>query len=506
MATLKTYQLRTETAQPEFAASFQAGLEKASDFCKVQPAACKNNLGIPRAKMPQIQRAKTPEFLAELKAKGVKVTQGKARVGDLRATQREINAKKVAGMIEAKQAGKFDPAKAPVVVSNDQHILDGHHRWAALVVMDPSSKIPVRRVDLPMRELLRRAHSFKGVKYRTFEASAGWDIGQAAKTMKRFDFIAEFVWRMTKKKQNRDLTKGLEVLKTKQGWNYGFHGMEPSALPTRDTAKLYDMIRRTKLNYFVREAEDLRVQMATAQIDAMGPFKVGDEIFFGKYKNKRGRIISFGENHKNQITVEIEPIPKGRKQNKTLSLFKIWTIQTATIAELIRAGRPDLANALAYQAVALVVSPDNYIYTESGEYAWSPERAKAAWNKAYAKLRQVLKTGKYKKLVLMVGIPASGKSTWLKHNHEKDAAYFDATFTSRTARQPVIEIGQEAGVKIEAVITDTPVNVCVDRNKCRSSDRRVPDDVIERMATTLIGDLPTKQEGFDSIRVVKPRY
>ena len=52
-------------------------------------------------------------------------------------------------------------------------------------------------------------------------------------------------------------------------------------------------------------------------------FEVGDIITFGKY-NKKGRIVSFDENDKGQPTVEIEPIPKGRKQNKTMGLFKIW--------------------------------------------------------------------------------------------------------------------------------------------------------------------------------------
>jgi len=42
------------------------------------------------------------------------------------------------------------------------------------------------------------------------------------------------------------------------------------------------------------------------------PFKVGDEILYGKYKNKKGRIIRFGRNPKGQMTVEIEPIPGDR--------------------------------------------------------------------------------------------------------------------------------------------------------------------------------------------------
>jgi hypothetical protein len=57
-----------------------------------------------------------------------------------------------------------------------------------------------------------------------------------------------------------------------------------------------------------------------------GPFDIGDVILFGKYKNKRGRIISFGVNPKGQTTVEVEPIPKGRKKNKVMGLYKIWTL------------------------------------------------------------------------------------------------------------------------------------------------------------------------------------
>ena len=59
------------------------------------------------------------------------------------------------------------------------------------------------------------------------------------------------------------------------------------------------------------------------------PFNVGDTILFGKYKNKKGKIVGFGRNEKGQITVEVEPIPKGRKKNRTMGLFKIWTMPEA---------------------------------------------------------------------------------------------------------------------------------------------------------------------------------
>ena len=53
-------------------------------------------------------------------------------------------------------------------------------------------------------------------------------------------------------------------------------------------------------------------------------FKIGDVVLMGKYKNKRGMIVDFGEDKWGNPTVEVEPTPKGRKQNKILGLYKIW--------------------------------------------------------------------------------------------------------------------------------------------------------------------------------------
>ena len=53
-------------------------------------------------------------------------------------------------------------------------------------------------------------------------------------------------------------------------------------------------------------------------------FKLGDVVLMGKYKNKRGTVVGFGQDKWGNPTVEIEPTPKGRKQNKTLGLYKIW--------------------------------------------------------------------------------------------------------------------------------------------------------------------------------------
>lgn len=55
-----------------------------------------------------------------------------------------------------------------------------------------------------------------------------------------------------------------------------------------------------------------------------GYFSVGDQIFFGKYKNKRGVILRIFKDERGIPSVEIQPEPQGRKKNRTLGLFNIW--------------------------------------------------------------------------------------------------------------------------------------------------------------------------------------
>lgn len=55
----------------------------------------------------------------------------------------------------------------------------------------------------------------------------------------------------------------------------------------------------------------------TFQID------IGTVVLYGKYKNKKGRVVDFKKGPKGDQIVVVEPIPKGRKQNKDLKLFTI---------------------------------------------------------------------------------------------------------------------------------------------------------------------------------------
>jgi len=70
-----------------------------------------------------------------------------------------------------------------------------------------------------------------------------------------------------------------------------------------------------------------------------GFFEPGDYVWMGKYKNKLGRIVRLFTDEKGHPAVEVEPIPKGRKQNKVFGLFKMWKVTPEQLVGLQAAGK-----------------------------------------------------------------------------------------------------------------------------------------------------------------------
>lgn len=194
----------------EIARKIKEGIRKGSDICKMNPPVCEGNKGLTRDKMPQIEGEKTVKQMLEAKKKdgspdeearakgramvqagadpdsdktvmqmmidhfkenGVKTRRTKAPVGMLKATQSEIKAEKTYGMADSYLKGKFPNIGDSVVVSRDGHILDGHHRWAALLTVDPSREMDVQVIDMDMDDLLREAQAVPGVYKADFEGN-----------------------------------------------------------------------------------------------------------------------------------------------------------------------------------------------------------------------------------------------------------------------------------------------------------------------------------------------
>lgn len=77
-------------------------------------------------------------------------------VSDLMPSQSSMNIDKALGMVLSMLSGKMGiGGDLGAFISSDKHIMDGHHRWVATAMVDPSKEVGGYLVDFPGAELIK---------------------------------------------------------------------------------------------------------------------------------------------------------------------------------------------------------------------------------------------------------------------------------------------------------------------------------------------------------------
>ena len=120
--------------------------------------------------MPQINHDQRDIFLKSLEDEGISHQFVRIAPIHLKATQGEFNLDKVRSIIEKK------PPLNPVIISKDNFILDGHHRWLADYNQDKHEPTPLIKINLPILDLLAQARRFKGVDFKSVTENTKYKI------------------------------------------------------------------------------------------------------------------------------------------------------------------------------------------------------------------------------------------------------------------------------------------------------------------------------------------
>ena len=156
------------------------------------------------------------------------------------------------------------------------------------------------------------------------------------------------------------------------------------------------------------------------------------------------------------------------------------------------------------------MSPDDHMFKGRYQGKDSSYRRKVAWGKAQDRLIDELLKPLPTTLFITIGIQGAGKSSWArKLSHSRRAVVFDATNLTMSDRHDLLRIAKSSAhkdLKVVAVCFPVSVETAKKRNAGRTTDRRIPDDVIEDAANKI--EFPTfhgafGQEGFHEILIVK---
>ncbi len=106
---------------------------------------------IKREDMPQVRSDDLPDAIRILQKSGIGVSVEKIPTNTIRPTQSNYNPDKVDRIVGAIEKGE---SMSPIVMSNDGHVIDGHHRLIAVKTISDNSKMNAIVINLPQKDAL----------------------------------------------------------------------------------------------------------------------------------------------------------------------------------------------------------------------------------------------------------------------------------------------------------------------------------------------------------------
>ena len=280
-----------------------------------------------RKDMPQVNTQKLSKALSMAKSK-VKVTKGMSMAGSLKASQKELIKSKVIGI--SKKYNKPTDMK-PLIISKDNYIVDGHHRWgAAIYKFGKDVKVPTFTLHLKRDEAIELYNDIASSLNEVMGKAARMKMARTSKSrLKRG--LKKRIRKMKKKRSNSDLLKAAER-KAKTILMQKMMKKSPADMSMNDKIKFSEKLAKSsgkiqkvarKILPKLKQAEAIRVKTMKANNtkkaneDITIPINVGDTVLGGKFKNKRIVVKSIGKNEKGDITINNKPLMKFRLMNES---------------------------------------------------------------------------------------------------------------------------------------------------------------------------------------------
>lgn len=156
-------------------------------------------MGVARRDMPQIAPKDLKHFFDHLKKNEISATKKTVEPSTLKATQGQFNKSKIKGIMDGIQSGSSD--SKPIIVSKDNYVMDGHHRWLAHANL--GKDIDIHHVNVKAKKLLDVMHdypkSFTEKLYETFDYVVEADETCMIITPAHMKAFEDFVDKMFKK-------------------------------------------------------------------------------------------------------------------------------------------------------------------------------------------------------------------------------------------------------------------------------------------------------------------